>query len=753
MVSSLPERKLVAVNPTGLIGGAEIVLLRLLDAARDAGWTVETVVPDGALAAVVRRDGRTVVGIPDLKRPAGPTPLALGRAGTRAARAARRIRRVVAGADVVVANGILTLPALRLARLDVPVVWMVHDVIGRRDWARLVRLCRGTVSLAVAPSEAAAEPVRSLGVPTRVIHNGTPWPVPPAPTAGPDPPVVGEAGALTPMKGQEVLLEAVARLSRRDVIVELAGEALPKDRRYADALRRRAARSDLAGRVRFLDRVADVPARMRGWSVAVLPSVAPESAGLSLLEAMSVGVPVVATNHGGPAEIVDAAGILVPPGDSGAIAAALTSLLDDPHARTRCAEAGRRAVMERFTVERQQREFLAALQGVLAPRPISITWVVPDFVPGLGGTSTQSLITAHELARRGHGVRVVTRRRERGQGRRDVVDGVPVQRVGVPGIGVVAEKLSLVSLWAHLLRNRRSSEAVHVMMYPDFVLSSALAGLLGKTAMEWAGLGDATDTLAPVSGTVRRSQHWLRRRVLRRCRNIALTFALQRELDALGVPSEVIPVPVDVDRFRPPTAAERRGARASLGFQGDDLVVVYTGQLRRLKAVDRLIEAFAAFVASGRRGRLLIVGAASGTDDACEDEIRAQVRSAKLDPVVTFTGLVQDVELYLWAADVFVLPSAREGLSNSLVEAMACGLACVAPADPIGAEVLEGAGVVPPDNRPPSLFEALVVLADDPGERARLGAAARARARAAWTLDSVVDQYERVYVELAGGRR
>ena len=50
MASSSPERKLVAVTPTGLIGGAEIVLVRLLDAARCAGWTVDAAVPDGALA-------------------------------------------------------------------------------------------------------------------------------------------------------------------------------------------------------------------------------------------------------------------------------------------------------------------------------------------------------------------------------------------------------------------------------------------------------------------------------------------------------------------------------------------------------------------------------------------------------------------------------------------------------------------------------------------------------------------------------
>jgi glycosyltransferase involved in cell wall biosynthesis len=178
---------------------------------------------------------------------------------------------------------------------------------------------------------------------------------------------------------------------------------------------------------------------------------------------------------------------------------------------------------------------------------------------------------------------------------------------------------------------------------------------------------------------------------------------------------------------------------------------VYTGQLRRLKAVDRLVDAFARFLAGGRRGRLLVVGGASGTADACADELEAQVREAGIENAVTFTGRVDAVVPYLWAADVFVLPSEREGLSNSLAEAMACGLACIAPEHPIGGEVLGDAGLVPPDNDPQSLLDALVALADDQSTRVLLGAAAAERARESWSTDAVVDAYERVYAQVARG--
>jgi glycosyltransferase involved in cell wall biosynthesis len=323
----------------------------------------------------------------------------------------------------------------------------------------------------------------------------------------------------------------------------------------------------------------------------------------------------------------------------------------------------------------------------------------------------------------------------------------------VPGIGAFAEKLSLLCLWVRLVRIRRANEVVHVVMYPDFTLSTAFAGLRRRTVMAWAGLGDATDTLGPTIGLVRRVQRRLRRRVLRGCRNVVLTSELHREFQGLGLDSEIVPVPVDLARFHPPTDTERHDARKRLGLTSDEFVIVYTGQLRRLKAVDRLVDAFACFLASGRHGRLVIVGSEGATPDACEGELRAQVESADLSHAVTFTGRVGSVESYLWAADVFVLPSEREGMSNSLVEAMACGLPCVAPAYPIGSEILDGAGVVPPDNSPSCLFDALVRLADDSGVRSRLGSTAAVRARETWGLESVVDMYEHVYMQLAAGGR
>jgi glycosyltransferase involved in cell wall biosynthesis len=358
------RRRLLVVNPTSLLGGAELVLQRLLDAVPDDQWQVTAAIPEGPLAERVRNRDLTVIPIPDLKLPSGSRFLAAPRALGRAVRAARRIRRAETGSDAVVANGLLALPAVRIARPKAPVVLLVHDVLDRFAFRVVLRLCARVVDVAVVPSEAAARSLREQGLPTRVVPNGTPWPVPPAPPEPPTPPVVGELAALTPLKAQDVVLDAVTRLKRRDVIVEFAGEALPKDGSYVEHLRALAQSSGLEGRIRFLGRVEDPLARLRCWSIAVLPSIGQESFGLAVLEAMSVGVPVVATNHGGPPEILGDAGLLVAPGDAEGLAVAIGRLLDDADLRNRCRAAGPRLVANAYTLERQQKVLLSVLRDV-----------------------------------------------------------------------------------------------------------------------------------------------------------------------------------------------------------------------------------------------------------------------------------------------------------------------------------------------------------------------------------------------------
>jgi glycosyltransferase involved in cell wall biosynthesis len=267
-----------------------------------------------------------------------------------------------------------------------------------------------------------------------------------------------------------------------------------------------------------------------------------------------------------------------------------------------------------------------------------------------------------------------------------------------------------------------------------------------RTVMCWAGLGDATDVLAPTSRPVRALVRAGRRRVMRRSVHVALTPALRDELTAIGIDKVVvIPTPVDLETFQPPTPEQRGDARRKLGISDDQFVIVYTGHLRALKRVDRLIDGFALRVRAGVDARLFIAGDSRADLDDRRAALRAQVTRLGLDDRVEFPGAVPDVRPYLHAADVFVLPSDREGLPNSLLEAMACGLPCIAPASAAGDQVLDpSSGIVPPSNDPRDLAAALGRLEQDPALRGRLGAGARVAARR-YGLDAVTTRYETLY--------
>jgi glycosyltransferase involved in cell wall biosynthesis len=396
-----------------------------------------------------------------------------------------------------------------------------------------------------------------------------------------------------------------------------------------------------------------------------------------------------------------------------------------------------------------------------APRPepatrrLAIVFVVPDFEPAVGGTTRQVGLQARELAARGHDVRVLTRRWSRDLPRREVRGGLPVERVGPPRRGAVADKLALLSVAWWLLRRRGHTDVVQILMQGDLATSSRLARSLERTCLTWAGLGDATDLMAPPGhgprSWPRRAQWRLRLTALRRVRHVALSQAIAVELGDLGLPPSVrIPTPVDLAAFRPPGPRERQDARAAAGATPDETVVLYVGHLRELKAVDRLVTAFASFVGEGRPGRLVLVGGSRGAPDDTEQELREQVRSSGLEHRVTFTGTVDDVRGWLWSGDVLVLPSRREGLPNTLLEAMACGVPCIAPPSAGGREVLDdGAGLVPPTGEPADLLGALVELADDEELRARVRSVALARVQD-FRVEAVVDAYEDLYLTGVG---
>ncbi len=174
-------------------------------------------------------------------------------------------------------------------------------------------------------------------------------------------------GRLSRWKGHAVLLDAVARMTRRDVCCVLVGAADGHDR-YVAALRRQAERLGIADRVRLPGASDDMPAALLLADVVVHASTQPEAFGRVVIEAQAMQRLVIAADLGGPVETVEqgVSGWLVPPGDADALAATLDAVLalsgDEKQAAGRRARA---AVLSRYTTAAMQAATVAVYRELL----------------------------------------------------------------------------------------------------------------------------------------------------------------------------------------------------------------------------------------------------------------------------------------------------------------------------------------------------------------------------------------------------
>jgi glycosyltransferase involved in cell wall biosynthesis len=174
----------------------------------------------------------------------------------------------------------------------------------------------------------------------------------------PGAPLVMVVSRLTRQKGLEQFLEAAKTLAPRfpDARFVIVGYANPAEQDYEDSLKALTAQLGLTDRVIFTGLRQDVPRLLAAATVSVMPSLN-EALSNVLLESMAAGAPTVATRVGGtPEAIVDeVTGLLVEPGDSSPLAAAVARLLEDPAFARGLGDAARKAIVDRYSVDKMVR--------------------------------------------------------------------------------------------------------------------------------------------------------------------------------------------------------------------------------------------------------------------------------------------------------------------------------------------------------------------------------------------------------------
>jgi glycosyltransferase involved in cell wall biosynthesis len=381
-----------------------------------------------------------------------------------------------------------------------------------------------------------------------------------------------------------------------------------------------------------------------------------------------------------------------------------------------------------------------------------VLMVVRLFHPWIGGTERQALKLSRALAAAGSDVRIVTGRWFRGTPRSERIEGVEVFRhhtlwefFGIRGMKKFGGYLYILTLAWHLFRTRDTYDVIHVHGLNYHTAVAATVGRrLGKpTIAKLANSGIASDIDRMRRGQQLAGAGRLLGAALRCDRLVALSPVIADELRRAGVSEErIVSIPngVEVDE----TAAPRRP-------ESDVLRLVYIGRLHPQKGVDVLLEACALAIPrlEGRLS-LRIVG-----DGPARSPLEDQAKALRLQGVVEFVGEVGDPMPEIDGADVFVLPSRTEGMSNALLEAMSRCRTVVATAVS-GSQGLVSDGrsglLVEPEN-PAQLADTIERLSRDREECLRLAETACSEIRRHYSLEQVAARYADLYVQLVEAAR
>lgn len=386
----------------------------------------------------------------------------------------------------------------------------------------------------------------------------------------------------------------------------------------------------------------------------------------------------------------------------------------------------------------------------IGDRKLHVGIVISLFAPMESGAERQARLQAESLARCGHTVTVFTRKLENlpavqtlctgpTGGRLVVRRVIRTSRLG-PAFG-----LSFVGrLSSALVRARKSLDIVHThqALWESITTGLVRDFLKCPVLVQPASSGydgEAQEMMRTKGAGI------LRRLAIRNRHFACISSDIADEWAALGVPrAAMIPSSSGVDTVR-----FCRPGRKPLTDR-DRFQAVFTGRLHDQKQVDLLIRAWPA-VRRIAPARLMIVG-----DGPLREEL-TQLRDSlgMTSDEVHFTGRLDDPSDVLKASDLFVLPSRAEGMSNSLLEAMATGLPCVVSA--IGGNV----DLIQPDltgrlvagSSPEAWAEAILGVYRNPEAARRWGRSAREKVEREYSIDAVVDRNVMLYRRLIHERR
>jgi len=379
--------------------------------------------------------------------------------------------------------------------------------------------------------------------------------------------------------------------------------------------------------------------------------------------------------------------------------------------------------------------------------------VISQFSPIVGGAEKQAQILARALMGRGIEVDICTGWWHLKTPHKEIMDGIKIYRnftfwgiFGIKGIRVLGALVYMFTLGLYLLTHRREYDIIHVhqALYPAFLTVFVAKKFIGKPVIVKTASSGMTSDIRQLKGYPLGNLQ-LRYLIKQMGVLVANSKAGGKEFNDIGFPEsqiEYIPNGVILPQNRKVNYGQMKR-------------VMTTSRLSKEKGIDILLRAWANVMRQERGPKLIILGTGP-----LERELKSLSESLGVMESVTFLGMVENVMEHVKQADLFVLPSRTEGLSNALLEAMSYGLPCIATkvggnielmgedGDKIieyGNFVVANNGLLVNPDDVEGLSRAMLYLIRNGMKREELGNQARLSIQENYSIDLIADKYIGLY--------
>jgi glycosyltransferase involved in cell wall biosynthesis len=378
---------------------------------------------------------------------------------------------------------------------------------------------------------------------------------------------------------------------------------------------------------------------------------------------------------------------------------------------------------------------------------LAVCMIISGYYPIVSGAENQCQLISERLKTQGIEVAILTRHYQ-GLEYLEEINSIPVYRIPTLGKGIVASITFTIFSILWLFRYGRRYDVFHCHQ----ALSPTTIGVLGKilwrkkVITKIACTGDYGD----ISEMRRFPFLSLRKQILKKVDTfVSLNPLTERELTNLGLREfKLVDLPngVDLKTFASVSESTKFNLRNKLGLSLRGSLVIFVGRLAPQKGIETLLYAWAEVLKKlgDKQNQLILLGKGQQ-----EKYLYGLIKELDLNSTVTLLGWKDNALEYLQVSDIFVLPSISEGISNSLLEAMACGLTVVATDNPGNKLVIKNGenGLLVKIGDPQELSQAIIsCLKGDLG--VGLGEKARKVVEEKFSLRSVVKGYKDLYMKL-----